>query len=275
MVSFRELLPDNTDCNTYAHERINFQNTTRMAARLTTGGTLADLEYMGLLDRLVVVVCRDTGSTGIPTGIASASAANFLWWKHTRAANGGTRQCFTIRRPRTGSGCLKACFLLVAALSLMAAVIHVPWSFDAVTYRLPRCLYWLAEGRWYWIGTIDGRLDYSSCGLEWQMIPLILLTKTDRFLFLLSYLPFLLLPGLFYLGGRALGFARKPVLIWMWLLPCAYCIALQCSGLQNDGYTASYTAACLAFGGIAIRRRSRVACKIGRASCRERVSRSV
>lgn len=75
MVSFRELLPDNTDCNTYAHERINFQNTTRMAARLTTGGTLADLEYMGLLDRLVVVVCRDTGSTGIPTGIASASAA--------------------------------------------------------------------------------------------------------------------------------------------------------------------------------------------------------
>ena len=144
----------------------------------------------------------------------------------------------------------------------MAAVIHVPWSFDAVTYRLPRCLYWLAEGRWYWIGTIDGRLDYSSCGLEWQMIPLILLTKTDRFLFLLSYLPFLLLPGLFYLGGRALGFARKPVLIWMWLLPCAYCIALQCSGLQNDGYTASYTAACLAFGGIAIRRRSRVACML-------------
>jgi hypothetical protein len=157
---------------------------------------------------------------------------------------------------------LKTCFLLVAALSLAAALIHIPWSFDAVTYRLPRCLYWLAEGRWHWIGTIDGRLDYSSCGLEWQMIPLMLLTKTDRFLFLLSYLPFLLLPGLLYLGGRALGFARKPLLIWMWLIPCAYCIALQCSGLQNDGYTASYTAACLAFGGVAVRRKSAVACML-------------
>jgi hypothetical protein len=166
----------------------------------------------------------------------------------------------TIRRPRKGTDWLKACFLLVAALSLVAAVIHVPWSFDAVTYRLPRCLYWLAEGRWYWIGTIDGRLDYSSCGLEWQMIPVMLLTKTDRFLFLLSYLPFLLLPGLLYLGGRAMGFARKPLLIWMWLLPCAYCIALQCSGLQNDGYTATYTAACLAFGGFALRRRNVAAC---------------
>lgn len=151
-------------------------------------------------------------------------------------------------------------FGLVAVLSLAAALLYVPWSFDAVTYRLPRCLYWLAEGRWYWIGTLDGRLDYSSCGLEWQSIPLLLLTKTDRFLFLLSYLPFLLLPGLTYLGGRALGVARRPLLVWMWVLPCANSIALQCSGLQSDGYGVAYTVACLAFAGLAIRRRDPLAC---------------
>lgn len=202
------------------------------------------------------------GATGYLICLPVLLAAGFLWWKHTRPAEGMASLRYRIRRPRSGTGWLKVVFQWVAGLSLTAALIHVPWSFDAVTYRLPRCLYWLAEERWYWIGTLDGRLDYSSCGLEWQMIPLMLLTKTDRFLFLLAFIPFLLLPGLLYLGGRALGFARRPVLIWMWLLPCAYCIALQCGGLQNDGYTASYTAACLAFGGVAVRRRSVTACML-------------
>lgn len=202
------------------------------------------------------------GGTGYLISLPVLLIAWFQWWKHTRPGDGNARLRFGIRRPRTGSGWLKACFTIVAGLSLVAALIHIPWSYDAATYRLPRCLYWLAESRWYWIGTLDGRLDYSSCGLEWQMIPLMLLTKTDRFLFLLAFIPFLLLPGLLYLGGRALGFSRRPVLIWMWLLPCAYCIALQCSGLQNDGYTASYTAACLAFGGVAISRRSVSACML-------------
>jgi len=185
--------------------------------------------------------------------------AGIIWWRHTRSS--GPRAGWKCRGFRWGRRrWLADCFKLLAGLSLVAAVVHLPWSFDAVTYRLPRCLYWLAEGRWYWIGTLDGRLDYSSCGLEWQMIPVLLLTKTDRCLFLLSFVPFLLLPGLTYLSGRALGLARRPLVIWMWLLPAAYCIVLQCSGIQNDGYTASYTTACLAFAGVAIRRRDPLAC---------------
>jgi len=195
------------------------------------------------------------------TGYLAASLILFAscigWWRHTATARkirwGGT----PFRGKRRW---LSLCFKIVAVLSLASALLFVPWSFDAVTYRLPRCLYWLAENHWYWIGTIDGRLDYSACGLEWQMIPLLLVTKSDRFLFLLSYLPFLLLPGLTYLGGRTLGVARKPLLVWMWLLPCAYCIALQCSGLCNDGYSTTYTVACLAFAGVAIRRKDRLAC---------------
>jgi hypothetical protein len=180
-----------------------------------------------------------------------------LWWRRGETRGTSNWKIVPWRDKRRWPA---LCFGLVAALSLAAALVHLPWSFDAITYRLPRCLYWLAENGWYWIGTIDGRLDYSACGLEWQMIPLLLITKSDRFLFLLAYLPFLLLPGLVYLAGRSLGLARRPLRIWMWLLPCAYCIALQCSGLCNDGYSTSYTVASLAFAGVAIRRGDRLAC---------------
>lgn len=200
------------------------------------------------------------GDTGYLVSLPALMLPWILWWRHTRPAGPVPPRRISLRLLHGRTRWLRVGFQGVAALSLVAALIHVPWSFDAVTYRLPRCLYWLAEGRWYWIGTLDGRLDYSACGLEWQMIPVMLLTKTDRFLFLLSYLPFLLLPGLTYLGGRALGLARRPLLIWMWLLPSAYCIALQCSGLCNDGYSTTYTVACLAFSGVAIRRRDPLAC---------------
>jgi len=183
----------------------------------------------------------------------------FLWWCQSRSLASGVR-CRLAWRHRYARSWLALGFCLVAGLSLAAALLYIPWSFDAVTYRLPRSLDWLAAGRWYWIGTLDGRLDYSSCGLEWQSIPLLLLTHSDRALFLLSYLPFLMLPGLIYLGGRTLGVARRPLLIWMWLLPCANCVALQCSGIQSDGYCVFFTVACLAFAGVAIRRRDSIAC---------------
>jgi len=180
-----------------------------------------------------------------------------MWWRHSSAGGWIRLKPFKLR-----GRALQWVYIGIALMSLAAALIYIPWSFDAVTYRLPRVLYWLEERQWYWIGTIDGRLDYSSCGLEWQMIPVMLLTQTDRCLFLLSYLPFLLLPGLTYLGGRTLGMGRRPMLIWMWLLPCAYCIVLQSSGLQNDGYTTCYTVACLAFAGVAIRRKDPLACAL-------------
>ena len=152
------------------------------------------------------------------------------------------------------------CFHLLAALSMGGGLLYTPWSYDAVSYRLPRCLYWLDQQRWHWIGSLDGRLDYSSCGLEWQTTPILLFAKSDRLLFLLSFIPYLLLPGLIYLGGRTLGQSRRSLLVWMWVIPAAYSITLQSSGIQNDGYSTMYVAACLAFAGIAIRGRSFVAC---------------
>ena len=71
-------------------------------------------------------------------------------------------------------------YLGIAALSLVAALLYTPWSFDATSSRLPRILYWWAAQHWYWIGTIDHRLDLGGCGYEWQMLPVIIFTRTDR-----------------------------------------------------------------------------------------------
>jgi hypothetical protein len=81
------------------------------------------------------------------------------------------------------------------------------------------------------------------------------LTHSLRFLFLLSWIPFLLLPWLVFLAFRALGVSGRSARRWMWLLPSGYCFALQCSGLQNDGYSVNYLLAVIAFATFAFRSR--------------------
>ena len=144
-------------------------------------------------------------------------------------------------------------YLCIVVFSLIAALAYQPWSFDATTYRLPRLLYWWGEKHWYWIGTLDHRLDFSSCGFEWQMLPVIEATHSDRLLFLLNWVPFLLLPGLTFFAFKALGARGRTARRWMWLLPTGYCIALQTSGLQNDGYSVNYLLAAIGFAVIAYR----------------------
>ena len=184
--------------------------------------------------------------------------AGWWWIKSTVAAEKKSHCSTAVKWRRRFSRPLPMIFLGIAALSLVAALLYPPWSFDAVSYRLPRLLYWWSAHHWYWIGTLDHRLDYSSCGYEWQMLPVILLTRTDRLIFLLSFLPFLLMPGLVFFAFRTLGVGGRSARRWMWLLPSGFCYALQCSGLQNDGYTGGYTLAAIAFAGLAWRRRQAV-----------------
>lgn len=181
------------------------------------------------------------------------------WWFKT-TARAGAKPCFSTAAKwrRRFSRPLPLLYLAIVVLSLVAAFSCQPWSFDATSYRLPRVLYWWAAQHWYWIGTVDNRLDYSSCGYEWQMLPVILLTRTDRLIFLLSFLPFLLLPGAVFFSFRLLGVNGRSARRWMWLLPSGFCYALQCSGLQNDGYMAIYTLTATAFAGLAWHRRQAV-----------------
>ncbi len=142
-------------------------------------------------------------------------------------------------------------YLFIAGLSLLGALLNShPWSIDAFGYRLPRLFYWWTAHHWYWIGAIDHRLDFSSTGFEWQMLPVIELTHSLRYLFLLNWIPFLLLPWLVFLAFRYLGVNGRSARRWMWLLPSAYVIALQSSGLQNDGYAVNYLLASIAFAGF-------------------------
>ena len=181
------------------------------------------------------------------------------WWLKTTAAP-ETKAVFSpvnklgrrFRRP------LPMIYLGIAALSLVAALLYAPWSFDATSSRLPRILYWWAAQHWYWIGTIDHRLDLGGCGYEWQMLPVIIFTRTDRLIFLLSWIPFLLLPGLVFYAFRALGVTGRSARRWMWLLPSGFCYALQCSGLQNDGYMVLYTLGFVSFAVLASHRRRAV-----------------
>ena len=58
-----------------------------------------------------------------------------------------------------------AIFLLLASLVFLGGVLYAPNNYDALTYRLPRMLNWLAAGQWFWIPTINERMNYSTTGL--------------------------------------------------------------------------------------------------------------
>jgi len=116
-----------------------------------------------------------------------------------------------------------------------------------MTYRTPRVLHWLAEGRWYWIHTADYRMNDRACGFEWMTAPVLLFTRSDRFLFLLNFIPFLLLPGLIFSVLTRLGVRGRVAWQWMWLLPTGYTFLVQASSLGNDTFPTVFALAAVDF----------------------------
>ena len=53
---------------------------------------------------------------------------------------------------------LPAVFLIVAGLAFLGGTLHPPNNFDALTYRLPRMLNWLAAGKWVWISSFSPKI---------------------------------------------------------------------------------------------------------------------
>src|ERR1017187_866783 len=168
-------------------------------------------------------------------------AAVWLWLKATASTRNDFPNFAKWRRRLTRP--LPFLYFTIAGLSLLAGMLNAnPWSIDAATYRLPRMLYWWSAHHWYWIGTLDHRLDFSSTGFEWQMLPVIELTHSLRLIFLLNWIPFLLLPWLVFLAFRAFGVRGRSARRWMWLLPSGHCFALQCKGLQPPFNAAAWRA---------------------------------
>jgi hypothetical protein len=106
-------------------------------------------------------------------------------------------------------------------------------------------LFWLAEGRWHWVESAYQRLNVRTAGFEWATLPWLALFKSDRFLFLLNTVSFLLFPGLIFSVWRGLGVSGRVARAWMWLLPTGGCFALQAGSIGNDLFGALWPLAAM------------------------------
>ena len=90
-------------------------------------------------------------------------------------------------------------------------------------------------------------MNDRSCGFEWLMAPVLLLAQSARPLFLINFVPFLLLPGLVFSVLTRLGVHGRVAWHWMWLLPTGYNFLLQAGSLGNDSFAAIYAVASMDF----------------------------
>src|SRR5215469_6988333 len=135
------------------------------------------------------------------TGYAVAFAlfAGFIVLNRRSLGFSKERFSFAVRKAfRRFRRPLPFCFLVLAVLVFIGGVIHSPANYTGLTYRAGRVLQWLSHGHWFWIHTTDYRMNDRACGMEWLSAPILLFTNSTRGLFLLNYVPFLLMPGLIF-----------------------------------------------------------------------------
>ncbi len=147
-----------------------------------------------------------------------------------------------LRRP------LPLAFAALAVLIFAGGAIHAPGNYTGLTYRAGRVLQWLSHGHWFWIHTTDFRMNDRACGIEWLSAPLLLFTHSTRGLFLINFVPFLLMPGLVFSVFTQLGVRARVAWHWMWLLPTGYNFILQAGGIANDTFPTVYALAAVDFG---------------------------
>ncbi|HXT39339.1 MAG TPA: hypothetical protein VN887_04890, partial [Candidatus Angelobacter sp.] len=66
-------------------------------------------------------------------------------------------------------------------------------------------------------------------------------------LFLLNFIPFVLMPGLIFSLWTRLGVRPRAAWNWMWLLPTGYCFLIQAGGIANDAFPTVYAIAMVDF----------------------------
>ena len=131
-------------------------------------------------------------------------------------------------------------FLALAFLAGLGGALYEPTNWDTQWYRIPRVLHWLAENRWHFIPSVEGRLNFVAPGLEWMWTPLVAWTGSDRLLFLPNWLSFLLLPGVIWSAFRELGVSSRMAWWAMWLLPLAWIYCFQAGSAANDAISTPY-----------------------------------
>ncbi len=138
-------------------------------------------------------------------------------------------------------------FLVLALMAFLGGALHAPTNYDALAYRVPRVLHWLAADQWHWIHSFFDRINNRSCGIEWVSAPFLALLHTDRLLFLINVFSFLLLPGLVFSLFTRLGVRQRVAWHWMWLAPTGYCFVLQAGSIGNDLFGVTFALAAVDF----------------------------
>ena len=144
-------------------------------------------------------------------------------------------------------------FLVLAVLSFCSGSLYEGFNWDTNAYRLPRVLHWLGGEQWHWLHTADARMNIAGCNFEWLAAPLILFTRTDRLLFLINWLPYLLLPGLIFSVFTRWQVRPRVAWWWMWFLSAGWCFVFQASSIANDSLGVIYALAAV---DLAIRARA-------------------
>jgi hypothetical protein len=206
-----------------------------------------------LLSALLVVsgwflsAIHQLNGVGYGVVFALAGAAFFFWRRKTKwrppknPAQWFHKFCRRSQRPAP------LIFLALALLALLAGALYAPLNGSSIAYRIPRVMHWLAAGQWHWIRTLDVRINIAGCDFEWLFAPLILLTHSDRFLFLFNWFSFLLLPGLIFSTFTRLAVHPRVAWWWMWLLPSGWCFIMQAGSTLNDAFATTYALAAVDF----------------------------
>ncbi len=179
--------------------------------------------------------------------VLAALALALVWWEKGRGF-----PAFDVARlrriPRRLWRPLPCGFMVLFLLALIGGALHPPGNYDALAYRLPRVLHWLAHGQWHWVQhTSFPRLNVRACGQEWLIAPIIALTRGSHCTVVLSLTSYLLLPGLFYSAFTRFGIKPRVAWHWMWICPTGYCYATQAGGLANDLLGAAFALAAFDF----------------------------
>jgi hypothetical protein len=184
-----------------------------------------------------------------PAGYAAALLAGLatliFWWRKTPEAKPLPVRWHKFHRRFRNP--FPLAFLVLAAMAFLGGALYAPNNYDALAYRIPRVLHWLAGEHWHWINSIFPRVNNRVCGIEWVSAPLIALTGTDRLLFLINGISFLFLPGLVFSVFTRLGVHHRAAWHWMWIVPTGYCFLLQAGSLGNDLFGAPFALAAVDF----------------------------
>lgn len=179
--------------------------------------------------------------------MAVISGIAAMIWLRRRFLGKGARRWHWPRLRRRFARPFPLAFLILSGLAIMGGILYAPNNYDALAYRVPRVLQWLAHERWVWIHTDFNRLNVRADGFEWVSAPLIAFTHSDRLLFLINVISFLLMPGLVFSLFTRLGVNKRVAWHWMWLFPTGYCFLLQAGSIGNDMFGAVFAVAAVDF----------------------------